>query len=207
MRSPPTLIRRLLLALAATAALVGCDGKAPDGGPKPSFKGVDITGAEYARSLALPDADGRPRTLADFKGKVVVVFFGYTQCPDVCPSTMAELSEVKRSLGADGARVQGLFVTVDPERDTAALLKAYVANFGPDLIGLRGTPEQTAAAAKEFKVFFAKVPGKTATSYTVDHTAGSYVFDGTGRVRLFTRYGSGAQALADDLKRLLAETP
>ena len=207
MRSPPTLIRRLLLALAATAALVGCDGKAPDGGPKPSFKGVDITGAEYARSLALPDADGRPRTLADFKGKVVVVFFGYTQCPDVCPSTMAELSEVKRSLGADGARVQGLFVTVDPERDTAALLKAYVANFGPDLIGLRGTPEQTAAAAKEFQVFFAKVPGKTATSYTVDHTAGSYVFDGTGRVRLFTRYGSGAQALADDLKRLLAETP
>ena len=207
MRSPATLTRRLLLTLAATAALVGCDGKAPDGGPRHAFKAVDITGAEYARTLALPDADGQPRTLADFKGKVVVVFFGYTQCPDVCPSTMAELAEVKRSLGADGARVQGLFVTVDPERDTAALLKAYVANFGPDLIGLRGTPEQTAAAAKEFKVFFAKVPGKTATSYTVDHTAGSYVFDGMGRVRLFTRYGSGAQALADDLKLLLAETP
>ncbi len=207
MRSPATLTRRLLLALAATAALVGCDGKAPGGGPKQAFKAVDITGAEYARTLALPDADGQPRALADFKGKVVVVFFGYTQCPDVCPSTMAELTEVKRSLGADGARVQGIFVTVDPERDTAALLKAYVANFGPDLIGLRGTPEQTAAAAKEFKVFFAKVPGKTATSYTVDHTAGSYVFDGTGRVRLFTRYGSGAQALADDLKLLLAETP
>ena len=205
MRSPATLTRRLLLTLAATAALIGCDGKAPDGGPRQAFKAVDITGAEYARTLALPDADGQPRTLADFKGKVVVVFFGYTQCPDVCPSTMAELAEVKRSLGADGARVQGVFVTVDPERDTAALLKAYVANFGPDLIGLRGTPEQTAAAAKEFKVFFAKVPGKTATSYTVDHTAGSYVFDGSGRVRLFTRYGSGAQALADDLKLLLAE--
>ena len=198
--------RRRLLAIAAVGGLLAaCDRSPPGAAARPSFKGVDITGAEYARTLALPDADGQPRTLADFKGKVVVVFFGYTQCPDVCPSTMAELAEVKRSLGADGARLQGMFVTVDPERDTAALLKSYVANFGPDLIGLRGTPEQTAAAAKEFKVFFAKVPGKTATSYTVDHTAGSYVFDGSGRVRLFTRYGSGAQALADDLKLLLAE--
>ena len=200
--------RRCLQAAAlfgALALMAGCDRNAPDAPAKPSFKGVDITGAEYARKLALTDADGQPRTLADFKGKVVLVFFGYTQCPDVCPTTMAELAEVKRSLGADGARVQGLFVTVDPERDTAPLLKAYVANFGPDLIGLRGSPEQTQAAAKEFKVFYAKVPGKTASSYTVDLTAGSYVFDAQGRVRLFTRYGSGAQALADDLKILLAE--
>ena len=188
-------------------ALTGCDASAPGAAAKPTFKGVDITGAEYARKLALTDADGQARTLTDFKGKIVVVFFGYTQCPDVCPSTMAELAEVKRGLGADGARVQGLFVTVDPERDTAALLKAYVANFGPDLIGLRGSVEEVQAAAKEFKVFFAKVPGKTATSYTVDHTAGSYVFDAQGRVRLFTRYGSGAQALTDDLKILLAEKP
>jgi len=166
---------------------------------------VDITGAEYARNLALTDADGQLRTLADYKGKVVVVFFGYTQCPDVCPTTMAELAEVKRQLGADGARVQGIFVTVDPERDTAALLKAYVANFGPDIIGLRGSADEIKAAAKEFKVFFNKVPGKTDTSYTVDHTAGSYVFDTKGKVRLFTRYGSGAQALIDDLKILLAE--
>lgn len=199
--------RRHALTLAALAALVSaCDRSAP-GGPaaRPSFKGVDITGAEYARTLSLTDPDGQRRTLADYKGKVVVVFFGYTQCPDVCPTTMAELADVKRRLGADGARVQGIFVTVDPERDTAALLKAYVANFGPDIVGLRGTPEETKAAAKEFKVFYSKVPGKTETSYTVDHTAGSYVFDARGKVRLFTRYGSGAQALIDDLKILLAE--
>jgi len=192
--------------LAATAALAGCDGaNGPGAASKPSFKAVDITGAEYASKLQLQDPDGKPRTLADFKGKVVVVFFGYTQCPDVCPTTMAELAEVKRSLGADGARVQGIFVTVDPERDTADLLKAYVANFGPDMLGLRGTVDETKAAAKEFKVFFSKVPGKTDTSYTIDHTAGSYVFDAKGKVRLFTRYGSGAKALADDLKVLLAE--
>ena len=208
MTTPVFTRRRCLqaVAIASAAALIaGCDGNTPGAAPKPTFKGVDITGAEYARSLALTDADGQPRTLADFKGKVVVVFFGYTQCPDVCPTTMAELAEVKRKLGADGARLQGIFVSVDPERDTAALLKAYVANFGPDLIGLRGSLEQTQAAAKEFKVFYAKVPGKTASSYTVDHTAGSYVFDAQGRVRLFTRYGSGAQALTDDLKILLAE--
>ena len=215
MLMPLLLHRRRASALLVAAVLGGagllaaCDGGAPGVGrttAKPSFKSIDITGAEYARSLSLTDADGQPRTLADFKGKVVVVFFGYTQCPDVCPTTMAELAEVKRSLGADGARVQGIFVTVDPERDTAALLKAYVANFGPDLVGLRGSPEATLAAAKAFKVFYAKVPGKTDTSYTVDHTAGSYVFDALGRVRLFTRYGSGGQALADDLKLLLAET-
>jgi protein SCO1/2 len=195
----------LLGAAALIAGLAGCDGKTPGATAKPSFKGVDITGAEYARTLSLTDPDGQRRTLADFKGKVVVVFFGYTQCPDVCPTTMAELAEVKRQLGADGARVQGIFVTLDPERDTAVLLKAYVANFGPDIVGLRGTPEEIQAAAKEFKVFYNKVPGKTETSYTVDHTAGSYIFDAMGKVRLFTRYGSGAQALIDDLKLLLAE--
>ena len=200
----PIVARRTLLLGAAAAALAGCDSGLP-GSSKPAFKAIDITGAEYARTLQLSDPDGQLRSLADYKGKVVVVFFGYTQCPDVCPTTMAELAEVKRSLGPDGARVQGIFVTVDPARDTAELLKAYAANFGPDIIGLRGTPEQTTAAAKEFKVFFNKVPGKTDTSYTVDHTAGSYIFDAKGRVRLFTRYGSGAQALADDLKILLAE--
>lgn len=199
--------RRGLLALAASGALLaGCDKLLPGGGgAKPAFKAVDITGAEYARTLALTDPDGRRRSLADFKGKVVVVFFGYTQCPDVCPTTMAELAEVKRGLGADGARVQGIFVTIDPARDSAELLKAYVANFGPDIVGLRGSAEETAAAAREFKIFYNKVPGKTDTSYTMDHTAGSYVFDTQGRVRLFTRYGSGAKALAEDLKLLLAE--
>jgi protein SCO1 len=195
--------RRLTVAaLAGVLLLAGCDRTEP---PKPAFKGIDITGAEYARELNLPDVDGKPRTLADFKGKVMVVFFGYTQCPDVCPTTLLELAQVKKALGADGVRVQGVFVSVDPERDTPEVLKAYVGNFGADFVALRGTPEQTQAAAKNFKVFYAKVPGKTATSYTIDHTAGSYIFDTQGRVRLFTRYGTGAEALQSDLKILLAE--
>ncbi len=196
--------RRLVLISMAALLLAGCDKPGSAAGSGASFRAVDITGAEYARQLSLQDPDGRTRTLADFKGKVTVVFFGYTQCPDVCPTTMAELAQVKKSLGADGERVQGVFVTVDPDRDTPELLKAYMASFDPSFVALRGTPEQTAAMAKEFKVFYAKVPGKTEGSYTVDHTAGSYVFDASGKVRLFVRYGSGADALAADLKTLLA---
>ncbi len=135
---------------------------------------------------------------------MTVVFFGFTQCPDVCPSTMAELAQVKKQLGADGERLQSVFITVDPKRDTPQLLKGYVESFDPSFVALRGTPEQTAATAKEFKVFFAQVPGKTEGSYSVDHTAGSYVFDAQGKVRLFVRHGSGAEALAADLKALLA---
>jgi protein SCO1 len=196
-----TLNRRFLIAAACAGLLAACGKTAAP----PSFKGVDITGAEYARELSLTDANGQARTLADFKGKVAVVFFGYTQCPDVCPTTMAELAAVKRELGADGERVVGIFVSVDPERDTADVLKAYVAAFDAGFVALRGTPEETQAAAKQFKVFYAKVPGKTEGSYTMDHTAGSFVFDTQGRVRLFTRYGSGAPALVHDLKILLAE--
>lgn len=200
--------RRAVVLLACTLAmLAGCDGFIGTGGrSQPGFNGIDITGAQYARTLALPDTTGRVRTLDEFKGKVTLVFFGYTQCPDVCPTTMAELADVKRSLGADGERVQGVFVSVDPERDTPELLHAYITGFDPTFVALRGTIEQTKATAMEFKVFFAKVPSKTGGSYTVDHTAGSYVFDTQGRVRLFERYGVGAKALADDLKRLLAET-
>jgi protein SCO1 len=196
-----TLNRRFLIVAVCAGLLAACDKPAAP----PSFKGVDITGAEYARELSLTDANGKARTLADFKGKVAVVFFGYTQCPDVCPTTMAELAAVKRELGADGERVVGVFVSVDPERDTADVLKAYVAAFDPGFVALRGTPDETQAAAKQFKVFYAKVPGKTEGSYTMDHTAGSFVFDTQGRVRLFTRYGSGAPALVHDLKILLAE--
>ena len=192
------------VAALAVPLLAGCDRLAPAAG-KPSFHGVDITGAEYARQLALPDQNGTLRTLADFNGKVTVVFFGFTQCPDVCPTTMAELAQVKKALGKDGERVQGVFVSVDPERDTPELLKSYVGSFDPTFVALRGTPEQTAATAKEFKVFYAKVPGKTEGSYSVDHTAGSYVFDTRGKVRLFVRYGGGADALTADLKALLAE--
>ena len=190
------------LAMAATLGLTACE---PLGfsAAKPAFHGIDITGATYARTLSLPDQNGQPRSLADFKGKVVVVFFGYTQCPDVCPTTMVELAQVKKALGKDGERLQGLFVSIDPERDTPAILKAYMSSFDPSFIALRGSVEQAQAAAKEFKVFFAKVPGKTESSYTIDHTAGAYVFDANGKARLFVRYGAGAEALTADIKALL----
>ena len=191
-----TLLNRGIAAW-AIAVLTACSPQ------KPAFKGIDITGAEYARQLALPDAGGKLRTLAEFKGKVAVVFFGFTQCPDVCPTTLAEIAEVKRQLGPDGDKVQAVFVTVDPERDTPAVVGAYVAGFGRDFVGLRGSLEQTQAAAKEFKVFFAKVPGKGEGSYTIDHTAGSFVFDTQGRVRLFIRHGGGPEAMASDLKLLI----
>ena len=193
--------RFLILTAAASALLVACE-RAAD---VPSFQAIDITGADYAQGFDLPDADGQRRTLADFKGKVTVVFFGYTHCPDVCPTTLLELAAVKKALGADGERVQGIFITIDPERDAAPMLKAYVDNFGSGFVALRGTPVETKATAKAFKVFYAKVPGSTEDSYSMDHTAGSYVFDAKGKVRLFTRYGTGVEALTSDLKALLAQ--
>jgi protein SCO1/2 len=189
----------LTLAL-ASAFIAGCD-RAPGGGP--AFKAIDVSGADFGRELALPDAEGRPRSLADFRGKVTVIFFGYAQCPDVCPTTLAELAEARRALGRAGQDVQGVFVTVDPERDTPEMLKAYVASFDPSFVALRGSPEQTREAAKAFKIFYARVPGKTEGSYTVDHTAGAYILDREARLRLFTRHGTGAEALVHDLKLLL----
>ncbi len=186
----------LLVAL-ALSALLGCS---PD---KPAFKGVDITGADYAKDFSLADQNGQTRALKDFAGKVVVLFFGYTQCPDVCPTTMQELTEVKRLLGAEGDKLQGVFVTVDPERDTPELLQAYMANFDPSFIALRPTPEQLTPLLKDYKIYAKKVEGKTATSYTMDHSAQSYVYDPQGRLRLYNRYGSGVQALADDVRLLL----
>jgi protein SCO1 len=185
---------------ASLAALLGCDA----GKQGASFRSVDITGADYARDFALPDAQGRMRTLADFKGKVTVVFFGFTQCPDVCPSTIVELAQIKKTLGADGERLQAVFITVDPERDTPEILKAYMASFDPSFVALRGTPEQTLATAKAFKVYYAKSQGKTEGSYSIDHTAASYIFDTQGRVRLFARYGQPSDGLLADLKVLLA---
>ena len=170
---------------------------------KAEFRGVDITGADYARDFPLTDHNGQPRHLKDFAGKVVVVFFGFTQCPDVCPTSMQELAEVKQLLGKDGDRLQGIFITVDPERDTPEVLKAYMANFGPDFVALRGTPEQVEATAKDYKVYYKKVEGKTPGSYTMDHSAASFVYDPEGRLRLYTRYGTGPQALAGDLRQLL----
>jgi protein SCO1/2 len=195
--------RHILAGSLSLLALAGCDRLSP-GSKALTFNSTDITGAEFARRLELPDVDGQPRTLADWKGKVTVVFFGYTQCPDVCPTTMAELAQIRKLLGADGDRLQTVFVTIDPERDTAEILKAYIANFGPGVVALRGNAEQTAAAAKEFKVFFAKVAGKSPGSYTMDHSAASFVFDPAGRVRLFVPYGSDPKVLAADLKQLVA---
>ena len=170
---------------------------------KPEFKGVDITGADYAQNFSMADQFGKTRTIADFKGKAVVVFFGFTQCPDVCPTSMAELAEVKKLLGKDGDKLQGVFVSLDPERDTAPVLKAYMEAFDPSFLALSGSLEQTAAVAKQFKIYYKKVEGRTATSYTLDHSAGSYTIDPQGRIRLYNRYGSGAQALVSDIQLLL----
>lgn len=171
---------------------------------KPQFRAIDITGADYAQNFQLTDFDGKPRSPADFNGKVVVVFFGYTQCPDVCPTTMGEMVQVKKLLGADGDKLQVLFVSVDPERDTPEVLKAYMGSFDPGFLGLyAASPDALAALARDFKVYYKRVDGKTPTSYTMDHTAASYVYDTQGRLRLFSRYGSGAQAMADDIKLLL----
>jgi len=190
---------RVLLAALFVLISVGC---VPT---PPAFKNTDVTGADCCKDFRLTDHNGKTRTLADFRGKVVVMFFGYTQCPDVCPTTMMEMTAVLQQLGADAARVQMLFVTVDPERDTRELLANYVPAFNPSFIGLYGDLETTARTAKEFRVFYQKQAGSTPTSYTVDHTAGSYVFDTQGRVRLFARYGDGGANLAADLRLLLKQ--
>ena len=193
------MLRRDFITLGGTATLLAACGVET----KPPYKAVDITGADYGRDFKLPDTDGRMRSVQDFPGKAVVVFFGYTQCPDACPTTLAEIAGAKKLLGADGARVQPVLISLDPERDQPDVLKSYTTAFGPDFIALRGTPEQTAAVAKDFKVFYRKVPGSTPGSYTLDHTAASYVYDPKGRLRLYVRYGSGPQALADDLRLIL----
>ncbi|MDO9238182.1 MAG: SCO family protein [Aquabacterium sp.] len=197
--------RVILLAGLASLGLTACDKiKSPLVPPvAEQYNSVDITGADYAHKLGLLDYDGRKRQLADFKGKVVFVFFGFTQCPDVCPTTVAELAQVKKKLGVDGDRLQGVFVTIDPERDSAAVLKAYLQGMDPSFVGLRGTLAETEATAREFKVFYQKVPTKNG-GYTMDHTAGAFVFDPDGQIRLFVRYGMGVDALTADIKRLLA---
>ncbi len=199
-----------LLGMPLLAGLSGCErlsGGDAATGPAASgtFKSLDITGAGYGRHLDLPDFDGKERHLSDFSGQLVVVFFGYTQCPDVCPTTLANLAETVQRMGPEGSKVKGVFVTVDPERDQPDLLKAYVTQFNPNWVALRGNPDQIAEAAKEFKVFYRKVPGQTESSYTIDHTAASYVFDTRGRLRLYVRHATPAAELAADLQRLLAE--
>jgi protein SCO1/2 len=197
--------RRLILtasALASLGLLSACERSATP----TAFKSLDITGADYARQLALTDArTEQPFLLSNLKGKIAVVFFGYTQCPDVCPTTLGALAETQRLLGPDGDKLVGVFVSVDPKRDTATLLKAYVGAFNPNWVALRGSAEDTAAAAKEFKVFYQVVPGKTEASYTIDHTAASFVFDTQGKVRLYVRHNTPPADLAADIKALLAQ--
>ena len=192
---------KTLMGLAAlsvsSGVLMGCT---PD---KPQFKSIDLTGADYAQGFSLTDHNGQLHILKDFAGKVVVVFFGFTQCPDVCPTSMAELAQVKQLLGPDGDKLQAIFITVDPERDTPELLKAYMGNFDPTFLALRPTLEQLPQVARDFKIYYKKVDGKTKGSYTMDHSAGSYIFDSKGRIRLYNRYGSGAEVLASDIRLLL----
>ena len=173
--------------------------------PKPEFKNIDITGGTaFGKDFSLLDPDGKVRTLADFKGKVVVMFFGYTQCPDVCPTTLTEMQQVMTLMGPQSDKVQVLFVTVDPERDTAAILKQYVPSFDPSFLGLRPTDEAALEkVTKDFKIYYKKVAGTSPGSYTMDHTAGSYAFDPQGRLRLYIKHAQGPETLAHDLKELL----
>ncbi|ANQ86452.1 SCO1/SenC family protein [Azoarcus olearius] len=193
---------RVLLCAAALAATVLAGGCSD---PAPAFHSTDITGADYGKQFALTDHSGQPRALTDFRGKVVTLFFGYTQCPDVCPSNLTSMAEVVKRLGADGERVQVLFVTVDPERDTRELLAQYVPAFDPRFVGLYGTPEQTADVAREFRIFYRKSGDTAGGAYTIDHSAGTYVFDPQGRLRLYVRHGESVDNIVADLKQLLAE--
>jgi len=194
------LIARYALLTGAAGLIAACSPQ------QAAFSSVDVTGAEYAKSFELTDHNGQVRHLSDFAGKVVVMFFGYTQCPDVCPTTMTEMAGIKRALGPDGDRLQILFVTVDPERDTPSVLKGYMANFDPSFLALYAPLDKLAEVAKEYKIYYKKVEGKTDSSYTMDHSAGSYVYDTKGQLRLFTRYGSDPKGLTEDVRILLKQT-
>jgi len=188
-----------LLAIAAGAGIAGCQ---PQAAPA-AFHGSDISGSEVGKGWALPDVDGTPRSAKDYTGKVAVVFFGFIHCPDVCPTTLAQLTQVKQNLGKDGERLQVLFVTVDPERDTPEIMRDYLSRFDPSFVGLRGSPDQLAAAAKTFKAFYAKVPGEADGAYTMDHSSGMYAFDPEGNVRLYLRHGQSIEDITADIRRLL----
>lgn len=192
-------VKVALASMAGVPVLMACS---PEVTP---FKSIDVTGANFAQDLRLKDHHGNLRTLADFKGKIVVTFFGFTQCPDVCPTSMTTMAEVKRLLGDQGERLQVLFITVDPERDTQALLKEYMASFDPGFIALRPEPDELKGVAADFKIYYKKVSGSTPTSYTMDHSAGKYIFDTEGRVRLFSSYGTDAAMVALDIQILLTQ--
>jgi protein SCO1 len=190
-----------IVAAALLALLVAACGPG-----NPRFQASDVTGVAFGRDFKLTDHNGKPQTLADFRGKVVVMFFGYTQCPDVCPTTLSDLTAALQKLGADAERVQVLFVTIDPERDTPDLLSHYVPAFNPTFLGLSGDAAATAATAREFKVLYQKQPGSTPDSYSMDHSAGTFIFDSQGRLRLFVSQGQGPEVFAHDIRELLRTT-
>jgi protein SCO1/2 len=189
-----------IFALIVVLVLTGCHGD------KAAFESTDVTGADFGKTFTLTDQNGKQRTLQDFRGQVVVVFFGFAHCPDVCPTTLAELAGAVRKLGPAGDKVQVVLVTVDPERDTQEVLGKYVTAFNPKFLGLRGNAEETARVAKEFKVIYQKVEGQKPENYTMDHSAGSYVFDTNGRLRLYVGYGRGADVFAHDIDLLLKQS-
>lgn len=196
-----SLLQRLSAALVVIATLLSLTActEQPE---TPRFKLTDVTGASFGKDFALTDHNGQRRTLADFKGKVVTLFFGFTHCPDVCPTTLGEMAVVMKELGRDADRLQVLFVTVDPERDTAEVLKRYVPAFHPAFLGLTGSADDIARTAKEFKIFYQKQPQPNG-GYSMDHSAGTYILDGEGRLRLFAQYGIGAPAMLNDIRQLL----
>jgi protein SCO1/2 len=200
MRLISALLLPLTLAALLPVSLAGC-GRAD----APGFKLTDVSGAGFGKELNLTDHNGKPRTLADFRGKVVTVFFGFTQCPDACPTTMVEMAQVAKALGPDADKLQVLFVTVDPERDTQSVLAQYVPSFDPRFLGLYGDAAATARAAKEFKIYYNKQPPKEG-GYSVDHSAGTFILDRQGRLRLFAQYGQGAPAIVHDVRLLLRES-
>jgi len=192
-------MRRRFLAVLAAALLGGCGVS-----DSPKFHATDITGADYAKAFTLTDQHGKSRSLAEFKGKAVTVFFGYTQCPDVCPTNLTTMAQVVKLLGADGERLQVLFVTVDPQRDTQQLLSEYMPAFHPSFLGLRGDAATTEGVMKDFRIFAQKQGDIAGGNYTVDHTAGTYAYDPQGRLRLYIRHGETPQNIADDLRLLIA---
>ncbi len=208
MASSRTSRRRALAALGSLGALsllAACDRVVGSGDAKTvaSFRGLDLTGVSYGRDFRLPDVNGQERALADWRGKLVLLYFGFVQCPDVCPTALTRAVETRRLLGARGDQLQVIFVTVDPERDTPELLREYMAAFDPSFVALRGDAERLKQTAAEFKVYYQKVP--TGSTYTMDHTALSYVFDAQGRLRLALKHEQTAQDYAHDIGLLIAE--
>ncbi|UCH48366.1 MAG: SCO family protein [Betaproteobacteria bacterium] len=199
--APASSCRSLVpLLLVVCIWIAGCE----QNGGSEAFESTDITGADFGRQFELVDHSGKLRRLEDFRGKVVVMFFGFTHCPDVCPMTLVEFNAALQQLGEAAQRVQVLFVTVDPERDTPEVLGAYVTAFNADFLGLTGTRDQIADVAREFRIVYRKVEGSQPGNYSVDHSAGTYIFDQQGRIRLYAPYGQGSQAIASDIERLLS---